>query len=457
MDAIICSAGQGTRLGALGFYMRKSMFRDLHTDKSILWYQLDALQEGGVERVIILHPRVDHQIPAEVKRIEERFPGMNLCCVPVETKNICETVAVGLRYVHSDRVLRLDGDVCIPDRTGLLNLKAVSGNGLAYFTPVEDGQINDHTVVITADNRLEYWRPGQEDVPRIWSCIEIWNRSDLTRLIHDPEVADLSMFYQRVNVFAGKNPPIIWTPVEIPATYEIDTPEDLRLLMDFWDRRAREKEKSALRFWTRQQRYPSFSVDKMAQLRRDIELVSALLGQGEKILEIGAGEGRLMRELLVRNSPSRYRVVEPNPWYLSHIRETFRDCPNVDTFQGTLEDWNMRPEGQEDPDDVALALGWAIYLIHDETLHRNLFSLNARRLILKDSEPPQDRYSRLMVDHFSREVGEHYIALYRSVTEMCSILRHSGWLVREIHREIYPPELDSRYGNRAYLLVAERP
>lgn len=456
MDAMICSAGQGTRLGPLGFYMRKSMFRDIHTDKSILWYQLDALQEMGVERVVILHPRLDHQIPAEAKRIAERFPDMNLYCVPVETRHICETVSIGLQHVQSDRVVRLDGDVCVPERTGLLPLKEVAGNGLACFRPLEEGQVNEHSLVLIEDDRLDYWRSGLNN-PRIWSCIEIWNRSDLHRLIHDPKVADLTMLYQRVNAFSGNKRLLSWTPVEIPATYEIDTPEDLHLLMAFWDRRARDKEHRALEFWTRQQSYPSFSFDKQAQLQQDIALVSELVGQGKKILEIGAGDGTLTGALLQRNQPARYRVIEPNPWFLDRIRETVGNCPDVHTFQGTLEEWNQRPGGPEDPDDVALALGWAIYLIHDQTLHRNLFGLNARKLILKDSEPPQDRYLRLLVDQFSKEIGEHYVALYRSVTEMCNILRHAGWLIREIRREIYPPELDSRYGNRAYLVVAERP
>ncbi|HOJ67513.1 MAG TPA: hypothetical protein PLH06_01810, partial [Candidatus Hydrogenedentes bacterium] len=76
MDAIICSAGQGSRMGPMGFYMRKSMFRDIHTDKTILWYQLDALQELGISRVVVLYPRKDWQIPAELERVSERFRDM---------------------------------------------------------------------------------------------------------------------------------------------------------------------------------------------------------------------------------------------------------------------------------------------------------------------------------------------------------------------------------------------
>lgn len=456
MDAIICSAGKGSRLGPLGFFMRKSMFRDPHTDKSILWYQLDALQEMGVENVVILHPRGDFQIPAEVKRLADRYSGMNFCCVPVSTRNICETVAIGLAHTRSDRIVRLDGDVCVPERTGLMNLKNVEGNALAYFKPTEDIQVNERTVIIKNGGCLDFWRPG-DDCAKIWCCIEIWNQQDLHRLVEGIPETDQPHFYQRVNACSAESSPLVWKPVEVPVTYEIDTPEDIRLLMDFWDRRAKDLEKRALDFWVNQQAYPSFSVNKTEQLRVDVEIIADLVQGGQKLVEIGAGEGILMGELLRRRFPARYRVIEPNPFWISRIREQYGDNPAVFTYQGTLEEWNQHQSEQDDVDDVALALGWAIYIIHDETLHRNLFGLKARKLILKASEPPQDRFSRLLVDNYSPDIGGHYIALYRSVTEMCGILRHAGWLIKEIRRNIYPAEIESRYGNRSYLIVAERP
>ena len=456
MEAIICSAGKGSRLGPMGFYMRKSMFRDLHTDKTILWYQLDALHELGVSRVVILYPRGDWQIPAEVHRIRERFPGMQLCCVPVQTHTICETVKIGLSHTTTECVIRLDGDVCIPERTGLLPFRGRKGNHIAYFRPPEGYPINEHTFIITEDDRIAYWKPSS-DASRVWCCIEMWNRRDLERIVAYGETHDGVYIYRCINDLSRVEPALECEWVQIPAVYEIDTPGDIQELVAFWDSRTRDLERRTLAFWQNQEKYPAFSCDKRQLLELDIRMMLERIGERLKIIEIGAAEGHLMKALIERKNPLRYRAVEPNPHWVSLAKRMYEQDGRVCCFEGTLEEWNDQHRDVDDCDDVAIALGWAIYIVHDETLHRNLFGLKARRLILKASEPPQDRYLRLLVDQYSPEVGEHYVALYRSVSEMCNILRHAGWLIRDVQREIYPAHLDSRYGNRAYLIDAERP
>jgi len=455
VDAIICSAGQGSRMGSMGFFMRKSMFRDIHTDKTILWYQLDALQELGISRVVVLYPRKDWQIPAELERVSERFRDMELRAVPVQTRNILETVEVGLTHVASDHVIRLDGDVCVPERTGLLPLKEVDGNAIACFSSPPGYPVSEHTCVVQ-DRQLRYWHHGMNSF-RVWSCIERWTTNDLKRLLEYGRTRGYPLLYQCISDLTMADPPLEWEEIEIPVTYEIDTPEDARELVNFWDRRARELEVRALSFWVAQDAYPRFSVDKQAQLRHDIDIVLDLVKDGQKFLEVGPGEGQLMEAILQQHSPSRYRAVEPNPRWIARLEQKFQGDSRVQCFNGTLEAWNQQCQDTDDCDDIALAMGWAIYIIHDETLHRNLFGLKARKLVIKAAEPPQDRYLRLLVDNYSPEIGGHYIALYRSVSEMCSIVRHAGWLIREVRRSIYPPEIESRYGNRAYLIVAERP
>lgn len=54
MDAIICNAGSATRLNEMGINIKKCLLRDLNTGKSILWYQLDALNEINIKNVFIV-------------------------------------------------------------------------------------------------------------------------------------------------------------------------------------------------------------------------------------------------------------------------------------------------------------------------------------------------------------------------------------------------------------------
>ncbi|MFO7974579.1 MAG: NTP transferase domain-containing protein [Candidatus Hydrogenedentota bacterium] len=453
MDAIICSAGKGTRLGALGLYRPKSMLRDVHTDKSILWYQLDALRAIGVERVFVMHNASDSQVPAEIARLHDRFPGMPMQCIPTATANIVQTIREALEHTPADRILRLDGDVCVLSLDGLAPVRDFYGSGLCCCEPRQCDRESQHTVYFDGSG-IHYGAENGAAGP-VWSCIDVWRRQDLELITQNASNDPGLLFRDLINQCLRDG--LQMDTIMIEQVQEVDTPEDVLLLERAWDQLARQLSEKTLAYWTKQKDYPSFSVNKRAQLQIDEALVLERIAPGQHVLEIGAGPGNMVAFLLEKSGAASCQVVEPNPFWCRAIAERFSGNGRVRVFEGSLSAWNSSPEGADGDVDVALAFGWAPYIVHDDVLHRNLAALRARKLLLKAAEPPQDRFSRLLVNHFSQDLGAHYIALYRGMSEMASLLRYSGWCIREMRRNIYPESIDSRYGNRNYLLVAERP
>lgn len=452
MDAIICSAGKGSRLGELGLYTRKSLFRDTHSDKSILWYQLDALHELGVSHVVVLTPESDTLIPAELARLHDRHPGMKILSRGVSTRNILETIAIGLQHVSADQVVRLDGDVCILNRSNLSALRGYAGNALCAF-PAHDYTLNSATPVVH-QNRIAFWKEGTMPGP-VWSCVDCWRTEDLARLAATPDTRGDAYFFSRINELQDAHPPLKVETVLIPPVYEIDTPEDLALLTAMWDRQASALESESLQYWLQLQEYPPFSVNKEEQLKIDQELVLEFCKPESTLLELGAGPGRLIQPVLDIRCATRYTVVEPNAFWAREISEAFAAEPRVQVVRKTVSEFVADPAAPEA--ELAVAFGWAPYIVHDASLHRSLSGLKAKRLLLKAPEPPQDRFSRLRVDHFSPELGTRYISLYRSATETCQLVRNAGWRILKLRRNVYPAALESSYGSRNFLIVAERP
>lgn len=455
MDAIICNAGKGSRLGALGIQRRKCLFRDPHADKSILWYQLDALHEIGIQRVVIVSPEGDTQIKAEVIRLHDRHPGMEIVCVPIASHYILESIQAGVQYTHADNIVRLDGDVCPLNRSDLDALQSFPGNALCCYKVVPglfDNATPDFRYNETG--RISFWDEGDESC-WAWSCMDVWRKSDLIRILDHSSGEDGTYFFKQVNWIQDSDPDLEIEMVEIPPVYEIDTPADIDRLMRQWDRLAEKLEEDSLQYWKGIEAYPAFTIDKEALWIIDAELVLEFLKEGYSLLELGAGTGRLAQLLLERGTPSRYDIVEPNPNWAHSISESFSRNFRVQVFPQTVSEYNALHTGEVA--DLAIAFGWATYLIHDDSLHRSLAGLPAKRLLLKAPEPPQERFSRLRVDHFSKELGTHYISLYRSASETCRLVRNAGWIVTELRRSIYPEPMESAYGSRTFLIVAERP
>jgi CTP:molybdopterin cytidylyltransferase MocA len=452
MDAIICNAGKGSRLGALGIHRRKCLFRDPHADKSILWYQLDALHELGVQRTVIMTPPADTQIQAEVLRLHDRHPGMEIVCVPVDAANVLESIQAGLAHVRAERVVRLDGDVCVLNRSDLLGVREVAGNAICCFES-DPAALTPSTPVVR-DGRVSFWTPGDAPSP-VWSCIDVWRREDLARVVEHPGGEGGVFFFERVNRFQQTVPAATVGAVSIPPVYEIDTPEDVDQLIAVWGRHAAALEEESLRYWTGLEAYPTFTVDKEAQWAADVDLVLEHLNEGDRLLELAAGTGRLAASLLSRAKVSHYAIVEPNPNWSKAIAERFAGETVVEVFTKTVAGY-VEGNGTQAA-DLAVAFGWAPYMIHDDSLHGSLARLRCTKLLLKAPEPPQERFSRLRVDHFSKELGARYISLYRSASETCRLVRNAGWLVRELRRNVYPDHIESAYGSRTFLIVAERP
>jgi hypothetical protein len=277
----------------------------------------------------------------------------------------------------------------------------------------------------------------------------------LIRAVEYSDGEDQTYFFKQVNRIQDNNTPIPVDIVEIPSVYEIDTPEDIERLMAQWDRHAVTLEEQSLQYWKGLDTYPSFSVDKEALWKIDAGLVLEYLKDNDHLLELGAGPGRLAKLLLGQAKPSLYTIVEPNPHWCRSIAESFAENSRVRIYPKTVIEYNA--SNGDGWADLAIAFGWSTYLIHDDSLHRSLAGLPAKRLLLKAPEPPQERFSRLRVDHFSKEIGTRYISLYRSASETCRLVRNAGWIVRELRRNIYPEKRESTNGSRTFLIVADRP
>lgn len=447
MDAIICNAGNAIRLGKLGETIKKCLFRDPNTDKSILWHQLDALNYIGVENAFIVIKEDDKVIPVEVNRLKYRFPKMNLKCVSGHTKYMMDSIKVGLNNVTSDTVIKLDGDVCLLQPDSLKNLIGKDGNILCIYK-MKDIHKKNGTPILTEDGYLDFFEnyPNSE---YSWSCIEMWKTDDLKNIVDNCPEKEKNMLLYNINKYI-KNLNI--DCIEIPCVYEIDDTDDYSILLNKWKEYNIELENKCLEMWKNFSEYPKFSEDKTLRINIDTEIVKKYCNNNESVVDIGAGIGDLSESILKHIVYKKYTLVEPNRFYCDFIKQNMEEkYKNVEIINKSSSEF-LELDNEY---DTSLMLGCILYFIDDENLIKNLKRLKSKKLILKASEPDVKKFSRLLVNEYSENLKSHYISMYRSLSEVCKILRNSGWNIKEINRNIYK-ENDSKFGNSSFIIYTER-
>jgi len=447
MQALICNAGKATRIK--DDIIKKCLIRNKITGKSILWYQLDCLYFIHITRVVVVIAKGDFQTRSEIERIKSRFSGMDILCIECISNNILDTIEVGIEYITEDLVLKLDGDVCFINRKDLEPIKNIKQNTICVYE-MEQVHRNSSTPILFENGFLGFWTPDERS-NIAWSCIDVWKKETLIQIIKSSDENDRDYVLKQINNLIKKGEVI--STVQINPVYEIDRAEDIDSLFEIWEEKATHLEKECSGLWKHLSVYPKFDEDKDERLKIDADVVLSTLAENCILSDIGSGKGELIKRLLDKIYLKGVIISEPNKNWINEIEKDLLEYDRKTIYNYTLEEY----VNNQICADTTLLFGVIMYIINDHNLIKYLSKLNSKKLILKASEPDEKKFSRLFIDDFSEKLDLNYICIYRNINIVCEILRSSGWKIQTIIRDIYPLNLESKFGNRTFVIVAERP
>lgn len=229
MEAIICNAGNGTRLGAYNIYGNKCLIKNPYNKKSILNYQLDALYNINVENVFIVVSVDNLLIPKEVDFLKNNYSNMKIKCVTGKTDELMDSIKTGFENTSHDMILKLYGDVCVMNKVDLKGLEYKKNSCICMYEMVNEKKSTD-TPVIYDNGKIEYWTEGC-DKKYVWSCIELWKRDDLEYIIKNCG-DNKRLMMTNINNFIDNNSYL--EKIIINPVCEVDTKADMINLMNMW-------------------------------------------------------------------------------------------------------------------------------------------------------------------------------------------------------------------------------
>jgi dTDP-glucose pyrophosphorylase len=444
MEAIICNAGSGTRLKEIGrHFINKGLIKDPNTEKSILWYQIDALNYIGIKNVyVVVSTTTNDAFKVEVEKIRGRFNNMNIQCVTGNTSTMIDSIKTGLSFTTDQMIIKLDGDVCPIKKDILSGLQNLKENYICIYK-MEKEHKKDGSLVIS-NNKIELYE-NDPSCEYAWSCIDIWKREDLQYILDVCYECDKGYLLKNINRHVI-NKKI--NKIEIPTIYEVDDILDYNNLLKKWEERSRELEKNAVQMWRNFKEYPVFGGVQISKTTRDFELFKEYFESGI-LLDVGAGTGLFTDFALKEYSNLEYIFLEPNKYWCELASEKYNIKSIQKTFGEYLKEDNKKV-------DFTIMFGSIIYMLNDCELINNLSTLNSKKLLLKASEPDIRLFNRLLVHEFSKRLGFEYISLYRSCNIVCDILRCAGWRIIEVRQNIYTEDIDTDSGNKTFMIYAER-
>ena len=247
MRAIICSAGQGSRLG-LG--IPKALV-EINGKKLIDW-QLEALRDYDV--TVVCGFKANEVIAAVNGRAKIVVNHDYM------TSSTCHSIAL----CQPGEALILDGDL-------IFTQKAIEGLPTGDFVGVcnprtEDAVytqiVNDNVCVAFTRTRTNYE----------WACIfrgdPAWFKNIKTGYVYE-------VLSKRLPMTVGRFP-----------SFEIDTPQDLMEATKWW-----EKQQIITKFWENRSKDKFLWRDELKQY--DLQALENLIIPGSDIIDLGAGDGRL--------------------------------------------------------------------------------------------------------------------------------------------------------------------
>ncbi|WP_374341238.1 class I SAM-dependent methyltransferase [Azonexus sp.] len=167
----------------------------------------------------------------------------------------------------------------------------------------------------------------------------------------------------------------------------------------------------------------------------------------QRILDIGCGTGRWTKDLLSRCA--YYHGIDFSKQLIQHAKTENPESSNLRFSVTPAENYSLKKLGESQPFDRILCFGVLIYMNDNEVAEA--FQCMARaaapkaRIILRE---PIGIEKRLTIrDHYSDELEQNYNAIYRTQTELESVIENTistaGFKITE-HGDMYPASLNNR-------------
>jgi len=204
--------------------------------------------------------------------------------------------------------------------------------------------------------------------------------------------------------------------------------------------------KTAEKFWKTRKRYPPF-VHNFQRRYLDLGMVLNYIDGINSILDLGCGEGQILLMLRELTDIKNYYGYDISQFFISNLVKRWGDYPGLMTKEINFKVIDKLPEI-----DMCICMGVMPYIFDDNDL-KNLIS-NIKSKIFICRMPCNLESTRVTIDKFSKDLGDNYAAIYRTIPEYIYMLLEF-FNIKSICR-CYSDEIESNYSSKQFYFICEK-
>ena len=204
--------------------------------------------------------------------------------------------------------------------------------------------------------------------------------------------------------------------------------------------------KIAKKFWKTRKKYPPF-IYNFQRRYLDVGIILKYTNGVDSILDLGCGEGQILLILRELTDIKSYYGYDLSQFFITNLINRWGNGLELNALITDFTTLNEFPAT-----DMCICMGVMLYMVDDEILKHMLSNILSKLFIVRI--PCILERDRLEIDKFSENLGDRYVAVYRTIPEYISILSEF-FNIKSIDR-CYPDEIESVHGSKQFFFVCER-
>ncbi len=203
---------------------------------------------------------------------------------------------------------------------------------------------------------------------------------------------------------------------------------------------------TAEKFWKTRKKYPPVTCNYQRRYL-DLGMILNHINGVNSVLDLGCGEGQVLLMLRELTNINKYYAYDLSQIFISNLIKRWGYCSKLKAHTVNFTTTVDFPKT-----DMCICMGVMLYVLDDNDLKHMLSNIKSKKFICR--VPCNLGVDRIEIDKFSKDYGDNYAAVYRTIPEYISILSEY-FNIKSIDR-CYPDEIESKYGSKQFFFVCER-